>query len=217
MKTDGSEEFKIICQPEYDSPGAKSIIEPNYKAYDILPIPCQKKGMLRFEFEIDTESDKLMLTVRHRRLLKSRKTRRFTELGRVEFDLWVAPGSRCLQIWDCVEDIEAKIAAAFSGDQQPAGNNASGGGEPEQMEVDSGPVRQPSAAPGLQARPGSPELGSEDVEMGGMEDAEEIADSITVAPVSGEVPQSPREEGGNQAAERRHRRGSTVPTGIFAL
>lgn len=149
--------------------------------------------------------------------MKSGKTGRSTEIGHVEFDLWVAPGSRCLQIWDCVEDIEAKVAAAFSDHQHPAGNNASSGGQVEEMEVDSGPALQLNAAPGLQAQRGSPELGSQDVEMGGMEDDEEIADSITVAPVPGEVPQSPREVGGSQAAERRRRRGSTVPTGIFAL
>lgn len=163
-RTDGSEEFKIVCQPEFNDPGAKSIIELNHRAYDILPIPCQKKGELQFNFEIDTENDKLMLIIKHRKLRRSRNGRftgRFTQLAHVEFDLWVAPGSRCLHIWDCVEDIEAKVAAAFSGHPRPAANNAPGGEVADEMEVDSDPGRQPYL--------GSPELGAEDVVMGGME------------------------------------------------
>lgn len=76
----------------------------------------------------------------------------------------------------------------------------------------------PDAAPFLQAQPGALSLPSpEDVDMGGMEDAEEIADSITLASVSGEVSQPHHGQGGSQAALRRRQCGSRVPTGIFAL
>lgn len=209
ITTNGSEQFKIICQPEFANPGAQSIIEPNFKAYDILPIPCQKRGTLQFDLEIDTDTDKLTLTIKHKKMRRFGKARRFTQLGQVEFDLWVAPGSRCLQIWDCVEDIEAKVAAAFSGHPRPAGNNSAPGGDvAEEMDIDSGPGRQ--------SHRGSPELGSEDVVMGGMDDGEEIADSITVASASGEAFQSHEQEGSQAAGRRPRRRGSTIPTGIFA-
>lgn len=61
----------------------------------------------------------------------------------MEFDLWVPPGSRCLQIWDCVEDIETKVAAAFSEQQEPAGNNNSEGDGADEMEVDSAAEAEP--------------------------------------------------------------------------
>lgn len=228
-------------------------------AYDLLPIPCRKKGTLQFDLEIDTDTDTLRLAVKHRGLSESGRTGRSTEVGRVEFDLWVPPGSRCLQIWDCVEDIESKVTTAFSEQQQPAVKDESEGDEIQEMKVDSDfeekPVQQRhhprrslrqrvsqapqpaaavdvdvkaikeedqdnggntfSAAPLLQAQGGAPQQSAENVEMGGMEDAEEIADSITVAAMPEEPPQ-PR-HGGAQVALRRSRRGSRVPTGMFAL
>lgn len=259
ITTDGTEEFKIICQPEYDNPKPKSFIKPNYKAYDLLPIPCRKQGTLQFDFEIDTETDELKLKVKHRGLLKSGKLGRSTKDMEVAFDLWVPPGSRCLQIWDCVEDIENKVTTAFSGQQQPAGNEQSDGDEAEEMDVDLEAEEQPikqarnprrslrhqasqapepgadvdmdaaepkeedkygdgnlfGAAPLLQAQPGPPQQSVADVEMGGMDDSDEIAGSITVAPLPEQPSQSRR--GGAQAARRRSRRGSRVSTGIFAL
>lgn len=259
ITTDGTEEFKIICQPEYDNPRPKSFIEPNYKAYDLLPIPCRKQGTLQFDFEIDTETDKLKLNIRHRGLLKSGKLGRSTKDIKVAFDLWVPPGSRCLQIWDCVEDIENKVTTAFSGQQQPAGNEQSDGHEAEEMEVDSDAEEQPiqparnprrslrhqgvqapqpdadvdmdaaepkeedqygdgnlfGAAPLLQTEPGPPQQSVDDVEVGGVDDSDETAGSITVAALPEQLSQS--RGGGAQAARRRSRRGSRVPTGIFAL
>lgn len=61
----------------------------------------------------------------------------------MEFDLWVPPGSRCLQIWDCVEDIESKVAAAFSEQQEPAGNNNLEGNGADEMEVDPAAEAEP--------------------------------------------------------------------------
>lgn len=182
----------------------------------------------------------------------------------MEFDLWVPPGSRCLQIWDCVEDIETKVAAAFSGQQQPAGNNNSEDDGADEMEVDSAaeaePVQQartrgrralrslghsssqgPRAAadddmddaapkkedqdsggklfeaapPVPQAQAGAAQAPAEDVEMGGMDEDDEAAGSITVAPMPDEPIQPPHR--GNQTVRRRSRRGSRVPEGIFAL
>lgn len=182
----------------------------------------------------------------------------------MEFDLWVPPGSRCLQIWDCVEDIESKVATAFSEQQEPAGHNNSEGNGADEMEVDSAteaePVQQArtrgrralrslghsslqglraaadvdmddaapkeedqdsggklfEAAPPLtQAQAGAAQAPAEDVEMGGMDEDDEAAGSITVAPMPEEPPQPPR--GGSQVARRRSRRGSRVPEGIFAL
>ncbi|KAG6354006.1 hypothetical protein INS49_004977 [Diaporthe citri] len=259
ITTDGTEKFKVICQPEYDSPRAKSTIEPNYKAYDLLPIPCRTKGILQFDFEIDTDTDQLKLTIKHRRVSKLGKTGRSTELGKVEFDLWVPPGSRCLQIWDCVEDIESKVTTAFAGQQDAEDTDGSEGDEAEEMDIDSGAQEQPiqkarklrsslrgsasrgqqaaadvdmdamapeeedqnrggnssSAAPLVQAQAGAPQGSAEDVEMGGMEDEEETADTITVAPVPEEPSQPPHTRG--QGAPRRRRRGSRVSRGIFAL
>lgn len=142
ITADGTEEFKIICQPEYDNPRPKSTIEPNYKAYDILPIPCRKKGTFQFDLEIDTNTDQLKLTIKHRGVSKLGKTERSTELGNVEFDLWVPPGSRCLQIWDCVEDIESKVTVAFAGQQDAEDPNDSEGDEAEEMDIGSGPQKK---------------------------------------------------------------------------
>ncbi|KAI7782606.1 hypothetical protein LA080_013094 [Diaporthe eres] len=142
ITTDGTEEFKIICQPEYDNPRPKSTIEPNYKSYDLLPIPCREKGTLQFDLEIDTNTDQLKLTIKHRGLSRLGKTGRLTELGKVEFDLWVPPGSRCLQIWDCVEDIESKVTTAFAGQQDAEDPNDSEDDEAEEMDIDSGPQKK---------------------------------------------------------------------------
>ncbi|KAK7697196.1 hypothetical protein SLS64_013801 [Diaporthe eres] len=142
ITTDGTEEFKIICQPEYDNPRPKSTIEPNYKSYDLLPIPCRKKGTLQFDLEIDTDTDQLKLTIKHRGLSKLGETGRSTELGKVEFDLWVPPGSRCLQIWDCVEDIESKVTTTFAGQQDAEDTDDSEGDEAEEMDIDSGPQKK---------------------------------------------------------------------------
>lgn len=72
-----------------------------------------------------------------------------------------------------------------------------------------------SPTPLLQAGAEAPQQFAEDVEMGGMEDVEEIVDSITVAPMLEEATQSPNE--GIQATRRWPRRGARVPTGIYAL
>jgi hypothetical protein len=82
IKTNGTGEFKIICQPEYDGPQARSIIGINYRAYDVLPVPCRKNGTLQFDFEIDTDTDKMKLTIKHK---SSGRGGRFTEVeaGRV--------------------------------------------------------------------------------------------------------------------------------------
>lgn len=182
----------------------------------------------------------------------------------MEFDLWVPPGSRCLQIWDCVEDIESKVAAAFSEQQEPAGNKNSDDDGSDEMEVDSAaeaePVQQArtrgrralrslghSASQGLRAAAGDdmddaapeeedqdsrvklfgaapppPQVQAEaaqapveDVEMGGMDEDDEAAGSITVAPMPEEPLQPPHR--GNKAARRRSRRGSRVPEGILAV
>lgn len=183
----------------------------------------------------------------------------------MEFDLWVPPGSRCLQIWDCVEDIKSKVAAAFSEQQEPAGNNNNSEDDgADEMEVDSAaeaePVQQArtrgrralrslgrsslqglraavhddmnntapkeedqdsggklfDAAPPIpQAQAGAAQAPAEDVEMGGMDEDDEAAGSITVAPMPDEPIQPPHR--GNQTVRRRSRRGSRVPEGIFAL
>lgn len=255
ITTDGTEEFKIICQPEYDTPGRRSNIEPNYKAYDLLPIPCRKKGTLQFDFEIDTETDKLKLNIKHRGPSTPGKMVRSSRITGVEFDLWVPPGSRCLQIWDCVEDIERKTTTAFAGEQDDDGSEDD---EAEEMEIDSGAEEKPiqqarnlrssfrgpasriqqpaadvdmgaaapdemdqdgvgnpfSAASILQAQAGATQGSAEDVEMGGMDDEEEAADNITVAPMPAEPSQPPRTRG--HGAPRR-RRGSRISRGIFAL
>lgn len=72
----------MICQPEYDDPQASSIIGINYRAYDVLPVPCRKKGTLQFDFEIDTDTNEMKLTIKHK---KSGRGGRFTEVeaGRV--------------------------------------------------------------------------------------------------------------------------------------
>lgn len=258
ITTDGTEKFKIVCQPDYNRPRPRSIIEPNYKAYDLLPIPCRKKGTLQFDFEIDTDADKLKLKIKHRTVSKSGKTGRAVEVGSVEFDLWVPPGSRCLQIWDCIEDIERKVAAAFSEQAEPEGEDDADADEDEEMDADSGAAVQPaqqarslgrrarsqapepdddvdmgavapkeeeedqdgdggllSAAPLHQAQADdAPQRPDEDVEMGGMGDADEAADSITVA-TAPEAAQPPTR--GGQALRRSRRRGSRVPTGMFAV
>ncbi|KAJ0115751.1 hypothetical protein J7T55_010574 [Diaporthe amygdali] len=254
VTTDGTEEFKIICQPEYNSPRSKSTIEPNYKAYDLLPIPCRERGILQFELDLNTETDTLSLTVKHRAQTESGKTQRSTQLGHVEFDLWVPPGSRCLQIWDCVEDIKSKVTAAFAGQQEPAGNNALDGTRTGEMEVELGHAEEPAQSArslrrSLRNRPPqppraetdmdvdimaldedqdvdvsmlgtalppqaeAPQPSSGDVEMGGTQDAEEFAGSINVASPM-QLSQPTREV---QSERHRRRRGSRVPTGIFAL
>lgn len=59
----------------------------------------------------------------------------------------------------------------------------------------------------------APQPSSEDIEMGGTQDAEEVAGSISVAsPVQ---PSQPTREA--QTGRRHGRQGSRVPTGIFAL
>lgn len=68
----------------------------------------------------------------------------------------------------------------------------------------------------LEAQDGAPQGPDEDVEMGGMEDQEEMADNITVAPTP-EEPSQPPPPAGGQAARGGGRRGSRVPSGIFAL
>lgn len=189
--------------------------------------------------------------------MKSGKTGRSTELGNVEFDLWVPPGSRCLQIWDCVEDIERKVNTAFSGHEQPADNDGSDGDGAEEMDIDAGAAQRPAQQPrslrrSLRGRPsqapqaaadvdmdaikpkeedhdgdlysaalplrgpaGAPGAAAEDVAMGGMEDEDGVADSISVAPLAEQPSDHPR--GGGQVASRSSRRGSRVPTGMFAL
>lgn len=176
----------------------------------------------------------------------------------MEFDVWVPPGSRCLQIWDCVEDIESKVTTAFAGQQDAESTDESEGDEAEDTDIESGAEEEPiqqarnprgrlrgpasrgqqasadvdmdvmapkeedqdrggnpsSAAPLLQPQAGAPQGSAEDVEMGGMEDEEEAADNITVVPVP--EPSQPTHARG-QAAQRRSRRGSRVPKGIFAL
>lgn len=256
ITTDGTEKFKIVCQPEYNRPRPRSIIEPNYKAYDLLPIPCRKKGTLQFDFEIDTDADKLKLKIKHRAVSRSGKTGRAVEVGSVEFDLWVPPGSRCLQIWDCIEDIERKVAAAFSEQAEPEGEDDADADEDEEMDVDSAAAAQPaqqarslgrrarsqapepdddidmdeaapkeedqdgdgdllSAAPLHQAEADAPQPPDEDVEMGVVGDADEAADSITVA-TAPEEPAQPPSRGG-QALRRSLRRGSRVAKGMFAV
>lgn len=156
----------------------------------------------------------------------------------MEFDVWVPPGSRCLQIWDCVEDIESKVTTAFAGQQDAEGTDESEGDEAEDRDIESDaeeePIQQARNPRGRLRGPASrgqqaaadidmdsmaskeeDQDSNEDVEMGGMGDDEEMADNITVAPIPEEPPQL--SHAGGQAAQRRSRRGSRVPKGIFAL
>ena len=57
-----------------------STIQTNHKAYDVLPVPCRKRGTLQFDFEIDTDTDKMKLTIKHK---KSGRGGRFTEVKAV--------------------------------------------------------------------------------------------------------------------------------------
>jgi hypothetical protein len=187
LKTNGSEDFKVVCQPDYRGDPAGPSFEINFKAYDLLPVPCRKRGTLQFEFELDTDSEQIMLTVRHR---KAARGGRYTELGRVEFNLWVPPGSRTLQIWESNEEIEARVNGAFSRTHHPAGGL---------------PDAPPIVGPQPTAPADSPDVG--DVEMGGM-DAVQVEDDITVAT-------APAEEFEPQV--RCGRSGSRVATGILAV
>lgn len=164
-------------------------------AYDLLEIPCRKRGALKFDFEIDLVNDRLKLTVKK----KLGRAKRFSELGAVEFDLWVSPGSRCLQIWDCQEEIEARVAAAFSpGQQQAAGGAVNGGG--------GGIAGSARLLRGQLGALPAPAAEDEDVEMGGIDDPPAIAGSGREAAASREaLPRCPR------------RHGSTIPTGIRAV
>ncbi|KAG8167379.1 hypothetical protein KVR01_003068 [Diaporthe batatas] len=159
VKSDGSQDFKVICQPEFDNPQDDSVIDTDYRAYDLLQIPCRKRGKLRFEFDINLASDTLELTVKK----KLGRAKRFTELGTVQFSLWVPPGSRTLQIWECEEEIKARVAAAFPDGQQPAVRRASNS--------DGGSIYGMVLRPRHRLRSvTAPPVGDDDVEMSGMDD-----------------------------------------------
>ncbi|POS76994.1 hypothetical protein DHEL01_v204613 [Diaporthe helianthi] len=209
VKADGYQHFKVICQPEFVNPQAGSVIDTDYRAYDILRIPCRKRGMLKFEFEIDLANDRLELTVKKR----LGRAKRFTELGTVRFNLWVPPGSRTLQIWEDEDQIKAIVAAAFSPGQEPVEFDDDvemlAGVEPVEEIADSIIVNMegspavlppgrggatahtgimaPSAGEALDGNCGQflalplPPLEDDDLKTEGVEDAGDVAGSSTVA------------------------------------